>query len=107
MEIRNLLAGIPKHLDDELVETLAGGDALRIERIVSRGQASPDDFWYDQESDEFVLLIKGAAELEFEDRTEVMNAGDWLLIPARCRHRVKWTAPDEATVWLAVHADSL
>lgn len=107
MMIRNLLAGVPTHLDEELFETLAGSGDLRIERIVSSGQSSPDGFWYDQETDEFVLLLKGVAELEFEAGSELLNAGDWLLIPAHCRHRVKWTVPDEATIWLAVHAKGL
>jgi len=105
--ISNLLACVPKHLSDELVEQLAGDGAVRIERIISYGHASPEGFWYDQERDEFVLLVSGAAELEFEHYSEVLNAGDWLLIPAHCRHRVKWTAPDEATVWLTVHAEGL
>lgn len=105
--VRNLLAGVPKHLHAELVETLAGSRGVRIERIVSRGHSSPEGFWYDQEEEEFVLLISGAAELEFEEGSEVLNSGDWLLIPAHCRHRVKWTAPDEATIWLAVYGQGL
>ncbi len=73
--------------------------------IVSRGHTSPEGFWYDQAQDEFVLLVKGRAGLRFEgdDRVLVLEAGEYLNIPARVRHRVEWTDPDGDTVWLAVH----
>jgi cupin 2 domain-containing protein len=102
---RNLLADIPPTLPDELVEVLAATGAVRIERIVSMGQASPQGFWYDQETDEFVLLLRGAARLQFEgdDHLVAMEAGDCLTIAAHCRHRVEWTDPIQPTIWLAVH----
>ena len=77
----------------------------RVERIVSRGQASPDDFWYDQEQAEWVLLLKGQAALAVagEENPVILKPGDYLNIPAHCRHRVLWTDPDNDTVWLAVH----
>ncbi|WP_424811977.1 cupin domain-containing protein [Roseococcus sp. YIM B11640] len=82
-------------------DLLAGGGA-RVERILSRGAASPPGLWYEQEWDEFVLLVAGAAVLGFEDGTERrMEAGDYAILPARCRHRVAWT--DRETLWLAVH----
>jgi cupin 2 domain-containing protein len=87
----------------EVVTELVTARAVRIERIVSSGQASPEGFWYDQEEDEFVALLSGAAELEFEGGETVnLQPGEWIDIPAHVRHRVKWTAPDETTVWLAV-----
>ena len=78
---------------------------MRIERIVSTGQASPPGFWYDQPDDEFVVLLAGAARLCFEDGdvTLDMKAGDWVEIPAHVRHRVERTQADPPTVWLAVH----
>jgi len=101
----NVFADIPGALPDELIEVLAASDKVRIERIVSMGHVSPGGFWYDQESDEWVLLLRGAARLLFEgdDRPVAMKPGDHLLIPARKRHRVEWTDPERPTIWLAVH----
>jgi cupin 2 domain-containing protein len=78
---------------------------LKIERIVSRGQASPEAFWYDQPRNEWVIVLKGSAGLRFEDEAaeRTLSAGDYVFIPAGKRHRVEWTAPAEPTVWLAVH----
>jgi cupin 2 domain-containing protein len=104
----NLFAAIPADLPEELTETLLTGDSLRIERIVSRGHASPEGFWYDQEQDEWVALLKGSAGLRIEGEPDIINLrpGDSLLIPAHTRHRVEWTAEGEDTVWLAVHYDA-
>jgi cupin 2 domain-containing protein len=101
----NLFALIPKKLKDEQFTELLATDELRIERIVSRGQACGPDEWYDEEEGEWVLLVSGAARLVFEDETEPrqLAAGDYIYIPPRKRHRVDWTHPDETTVWLAVH----
>ena len=103
----NLLDGLPKELDAEQVDRLAGSRGVRIERIVSMGQASPPDFWYDQDYGEWVLLLAGAAHLRFADEAAAreLEPGDWIAIPAHARHRVEWTDPAVATVWLAVHYD--
>ncbi len=98
----NLLAQIPTSLPHELLQTLLERPGIRIERIVSRGHASPSDFWYDQEEHEWVLLLQGAARVQFEDRTIELSPGDYVDIPAHQRHRVAWTTPDEVTIWLAV-----
>jgi UDP-N-acetylmuramate: L-alanyl-gamma-D-glutamyl-meso-diaminopimelate ligase len=89
---------------DETVEVLSSAGGVRIERITSRGHASPPGFWYDQDEHEWVTLLSGAARLRLEDpeQTVELRPGDHLLIPAHTRHRVDWTAPDVATVWLAV-----
>lgn len=105
----NLLTGLPSGgLPDELfstlAETAASSGTVRIERILSTGQASPEGFWYDQGWDEFVLVVQGAARLQLEGEAErALGPGDWTMIPAHRRHRVAWTAPDTPTVWLAVH----
>jgi cupin 2 domain-containing protein len=98
----NLFANLPSDLPDELIQTLAAAPNFRIERIVSHGHASPPGFWYDQDEAEWVMVVRGAARLRFEDRTVEMKPGDHLTIPAHQRHRVEWTTPDEPTVWLAV-----
>lgn len=101
--MRNLFANIPRELPEELVEVLAQGREVRIERIISAGHASPPDFWYDQADDEWVLLLEGAAKLRFEDRDLELRRGDFVYIAAHERHRVEWTAPDQVTIWLAMH----
>ena len=99
----NLLVDVPTSLPSELVEILVQSKQVRVERIVSTGQCSPDGFWYDQEEHEWVLVVKGSAKLLFDDGEMVqMNPGDHVLIKAHRKHRVQWTKPDEATVWLAV-----
>jgi cupin 2 domain-containing protein len=101
----NLLAPLPPRAAAEQFDRLIDGPNLRIERIVSAGQASAPGFWYDQPDDEFVVLLAGAARLRFEveDATLELKPGDWVEIPAHARHRVEWTQADPPTVWLAVH----
>lgn len=88
----------------EMVQTLAAGTNVRIERIVSRGHASPEGFWYDQPDAEWVMVVSGRARLQIADQADeiAMGPGDTLLLPAHCRHRITWTEPDQPTVWLAV-----
>ena len=104
-EAGNLFAGLPPVAAGEQVTELLALPALRIERIVSSGQASPPGFWYDQEWDEWVVLLSGTARLRFENEAEARNLvpGDYVCIPAHARHRVDWTSESHATVWLAVH----
>jgi cupin 2 domain-containing protein len=101
----NLLAHLPVKLADEALEVLAEAKDVRIERIVSRGQASPEGVWYDQPQTEFVVLLAGEAHLRFESepKPRELKPGDYLVIPAHCRHQVVWTTLDEPSVWLAVH----
>jgi cupin 2 domain-containing protein len=99
----NLFADLPAHLPDELISTLLETADVRIERIVSHSHASPEGFWYDQDENEWVVVLKGAARLRFEDGTVEMRPGDFVNIPAHKKHRVEWTTPDEPTIWLAVH----
>lgn len=99
----NLFSDIPTGLPEEVFTTLLASGEVRIERIVSHGQASPEGFWYDQTQHEWVLVLTGAARLRIGDDVVEMGPGDFVNIPARRKHRVEWTAPDEPTVWLAVH----
>lgn len=102
MALDNLLSHLPATLPDELITTLLEADNIRIERIVSRGQASPEHFWYDQDQHEWVIIVKGAARLQFQNESVEMTAGDFVNIPAHKRHRVEWTDPDQFTIWLAI-----
>lgn len=93
---------------EERFDTLVDDREVTIERIVSTGQVSPPGFWYDNPRDEWVVLLSGGAALEFEGEPSIrtLRPGDYLRIPAHCRHRVVYTdfeAPDSPTVWLAVH----
>jgi cupin 2 domain-containing protein len=99
----NLFDDLRRNLPEELLTTLLGAPNVRIERIVSHGHASPEGFWYDQDQHEWVMVLKGAAMLRFEDEAVEMQPGDFVNIPAHRRHRVEWTTPDEPTIWLAVH----
>jgi cupin 2 domain-containing protein len=102
----NLFAALPSSSPEELFATLLESPGVRVERIVSYGQASPEGFWYDQPQGEWVVLLKGSATLRFEDRSVELQPGDWLDIPAHTRHRVDATAADQPTVWLAVHYET-
>ena len=104
MAVRNLLADIPPGMEEEFGEEILRAESFRIERIVSRGQTSPEGFWYDQETEEWVLLVSGSATICFDDGRKVdLKPGDHLLIPRHLRHRVERTDPETDTVWLAVH----
>lgn len=102
----NLFTGLPEHADDELFTTLLENPHCRIERIVSYSQTSPEDFWYDQGWDEWVLLISGSAELDLSGELHTLQPGDHLLIKAGVRHRVVSTAQGTPTIWLAIHLQS-
>ena len=100
----NLFADLPAGAAEEVFSDLLKRPGVRIERIVSTGQASPPDFWYDQAWDEWVVLLSGGAGLIIEGQPELnLSPGDYVFLPAHTRHRVSWTAVDQATVWLAVH----
>ena len=103
LPLANLFADLPRSTEKtEQFQDLLQRPGLRIERIVSTGQHSPDNFWYDQHEGEWVMLLQGEAKLRFEDRVVHLKAGDYVDIPPHCRHRVDWTASDQITVWLAV-----
>ena len=100
----NLFERLPADLKDEVFESLIETAQLKVERIVSYGHASPDEFWYDQGQDEWVLLLKGAARIQVEGKAEQhLKPGSYINLPAHTRHRVSWTEPDTETIWLAIH----
>lgn len=105
----NLFTDLPASLTEELVDVLDEANSIRIERIVSTGQSSPEEFWYDQDEHEFVVVLKGEATLLFDDNEKPMqiNPGDFVNIPAHRKHCVESTSPNEPTVWLAVFYTAL
>jgi cupin 2 domain-containing protein len=86
----------------EIFETIFKDNFIKIERIISYGQSSPVDFWYDQNENEFVILLDGFAKIEFENDTITLKRGDYLLIPSHTKHRVAFTDTDKPTIWLAI-----
>ncbi len=105
----NILAQLPSPGGEELFYEILRRPGVRIERIVSSGQVTPEGEWYDQDWDEWVLLLAGSARLllEGEGEARLLGSGDYLFLPAHCRHRVEWTDPQVQTVWLAVHLADL
>jgi cupin 2 domain-containing protein len=101
----NLYAELAPDAAAERFDELLAQQGVTIERIVSMGQASADGFWYDDPRDEWVVLLAGAAALQFhgEECEHRLGPGDYLQIPAHCRHRVAWTDVQTPTVWLAVY----
>jgi cupin 2 domain-containing protein len=101
----NIFSDIPEQLPNELFESILKKGGIEIERIVSKGHITAAGEWYDQNWDEWVLLLKGQATLVFQVDAETVHlkAGDYLLIPAHCRHRVEWTDASVETIWLAIH----
>jgi cupin 2 domain-containing protein len=101
----NLFEAAPEDIGEEHVACLVEARRVRIERIVSMGQESPPGFWYDQPWAEWVVVLAGSAGLRFEGEADVkvLSEGDYVLIPARVKHRVEWTNKNRATIWLAVH----
>lgn len=98
----NIFDDIKVDLQNEQFLTILQNQKIRIEKIVSNGQTSPKDFWYFQEENEFVLLLKGEAILEFEHSEINLKKGDYIDIKAFIKHRVKYTSKSEPTIWLAI-----
>jgi cupin 2 domain-containing protein len=109
MKCQNLFGPILEGQEGEVFEPLIRSAHFRLERIVSKGHATPPGVWYDQTMDEWVALLKGSACLLFEGEAEarIMGPGDCLHIPSHRRHRVEWTDPNEETIWLALHYDGV
>lgn len=103
MNPTNIFGSLPKDLKSEVIEDIIRSPSVRIERIVSKGHTSPDSGWYDQDENEWVMVVEGRASLGFEDGSKCnLAAGDYINIPAHVKHKVVWTDPNEITVWLAV-----
>ena len=105
MKSPNLFECLPADASREHFDTLLETGGLKLERIVSQGHATPKGEWYDQVSDEWVVLLKGSAGLRIDGETEtrVLKPGDYLYLPAHVRHRVEWTEAKGETIWLALH----
>jgi len=104
MEVGNIFETIPKEMDDEKFESLIESGAVKIERIISKGHTSPKEGWYDQDQDEWVIVLRGPATIMCENAEPInLSEGGYINIPAGTKHKVIWTDPEIETVWLAVH----
>ncbi len=102
-KVYNLLADLPVAAEGEVFEDLLRRGPVRIERILSIGE--PDDVLYDQDQDEWVLLLQGDARLWVDGEDLRLGPGDAVFIPAHTRHRVTATTRDPPCIWLAIHID--
>jgi len=104
MQNKNIFQNIPNNLKEELFEDIISTYKLKIERIVSQGNTTPAGEWYDQDSNEWVIVIQGGATISFENEKDVnLTTGDYINIPAHQKHRVAWTDKNTQTIWLAVY----
>ena len=102
MDKINIFENIVVDKNKEHFFQLLQHDNVRVEKIVSNGQTTSSSNWYNQEENEFVLLLEGHAIIEFEDKEVELLKGDYLIIEKHIRHRVKYTSNNEPTIWLAV-----
>ena len=103
MKLQNIFDSIPENLDEEVFDLLLKNENIKIERIISKGHTSPKSGWYNQNKNEWVIVLKGEALISFEDGKDIkLKVGSHLHISAHTKHKVKWTAPETETIWLAV-----
>ena len=104
MEPGNIFDSIPRNLDKEVFEQIIQDENVKIERIVSKGHSSPESGWYNQEQNEWVIILRGEAIISFENGKQLkLNEGSHFNIPAHQKHKVSCTNPNTETIWLAVH----
>jgi len=103
--VTNIYTDLPEQCPDEIFQTLLKNQNITIERIISKGHSSAVNEWYDQLQDEWIMLIKGQAKLQYKHNSSIilLNPGDYLFIPSHTKHRVHWTDPEMETIWLAIH----
>lgn len=103
--MKNVFADIPETIPEEIFERLVETKSFRLERIISDGQLTPENEWYDEDENEWFVLIKGSAALLLEGDKEplIMKPGDYLNLSAHRKHKVLWTDAEETTIWLAIH----
>lgn len=100
--MNNIFDKIGEAGEEEQFELLQKGPRYRIERIMSAGHSSPEGFYYDQENDEWIMLVQGEATLEVEGKLTVLKTGDYMFLPKNCKHRIEKTSIDPACIWLCM-----
>lgn len=101
----NIFANLPRIKKQEVFQVLVKNKKLTLERIISTGQVTKEGQWLKQKHNEWVVLLKGKAILRFWGKKKLLSLkrGDYVFIPKDLKHRVEWTAPDQKSVWLALH----
>jgi len=101
--MKNIFSAIPKDLDVEVLEQLVKSENITIERIISKGHKSPETGWYNQNQNEWVIVLQGKAIISFEEESAItLESGDYVNIKPHQKHKVIWTDPSIETIWLAV-----
>lgn len=101
--MQNLFIPNLNNAEEEKFDTLLHTPHIHIEKITSNGQTSSQ--WYEQDRDEWVVLIEGEGRLLFQDGSEItLLKGDHILIPKMKKHKVVYTS--SPAIWLAVHFNS-
>lgn len=104
MTAGNIFESIADNIDNEVFDLIVQSGDFKIERIISRGHSSPQGDWYKQDQNEWVIVLQGESILVLENGEEIhLKVGSHFNIAAGIRHRVKYTAADTETIWLAVH----
>jgi len=104
MKSSNIFANIASSVNGEVFEDIISKENIQIQRIISSPNSGDTSKWYDQDTDEWVIVLQGSAIITFENKDKThLNAGDYLNIPAHTKHQVSWTTPDEKTIWIAIH----
>lgn len=99
MNVRNLFTDAQPPITGERFDTLVQQGNVVIERIVSGSEVQPVQ--YVQAQDEWVVLLKGEAQLDVAGQPVLLKAGDHLFLPAQTAHTVTKVSP--GAIWLAVH----
>ncbi|WP_263079417.1 cupin domain-containing protein [Endozoicomonas sp. Mp262] len=101
--MNNIFESIPTEIPNEIFTDLVTGENIRVERILSKGQTSPENGWYDQDENEWVMVLKGEGTITFDDGHNIcLQEGDFITIPKHKKHKVSRTDPNHVTVWLAI-----
>jgi len=101
--MNNIFSDLPQSLEQEVFEEIVNSGPVRIERIISHGHSSPETGWYQQDENEWVIVLSGTGTLRLDNGEDItLGPGDYHLIPAQQPHKVIQTAADEPTIWLAV-----
>ena len=69
MNKSNIFSQIPSDLKDEFFEDIVSKDGVNVQRIVSKGHKTTEFDWFDQDTNEWVILLQGEAVLSFENKS--------------------------------------
>jgi cupin 2 domain-containing protein len=103
MKLGNVFEDCSPPSAGERFDVLLKHKNLVVERIVSSANLTPNK--HVQSQDEWVLLVRGEAEIEVAGEAVVLRSGDYLFLPSGTVHTVK--SASEGAMWLAVHLNRL